>query len=145
MDPASRKLSFSFDSDCNSITPLFARVGGGDKCLRNLANTFFELVYNDTLIGSLYIEKNIPMNPDFFYRFVLHVLGKKPYDPTQIRELHAKLGFREKHFNQFIFLFGEALGMLNVKEHVMRDVLAAAVATRADLKAEPIKGIVSFW
>jgi truncated hemoglobin YjbI len=145
MDSPSRKLSFSFDNDSNSSTPLFARIGGGEKCLRTLANTFFELVYNDTLIGSLYIEKNIPMNPDVFHRYVLHVLGKKPYDPTQIRELHSKLGFREKHFKQFIFLFGQALGMLNLKECVMRDILAAAVATRADLKAEPIKGTVSFW
>ena len=125
--------------------PLFVKVGGGDKCLQTLSDTLYELVAHDKLISGLYGKSGTTMDPNFFYRYIMHIVGRKPYDPCQIREAQAKLGFREKHFTQFMKLLGEALGMLSIKDEVICEILKVALTTRADLKGETMKEGVTYW
>jgi truncated hemoglobin YjbI len=123
-----RRLSFSLEGDDEATTPLYNKIG--EKCLVTLAEILFDLILRDSLFAPMFSNSKFPMNPNMFYHFILHITARKPYDVDKMRKGHGKIGFEEKHFHQLILLLGKAMGMMGVKEDVMREVLQAAMTTK---------------
>jgi truncated hemoglobin YjbI len=139
----SKRLSFSIEGDGKATTPLYTKIG--EKCLVTLAEILYDLVIEDGLFVPMLSNSDFPLNPNMIYHFVLHVTARKPYDVEKIREGHGKVGFKDKHFHQLILLLGKAMGMMGVKEDVMREILQAAMATKKDFKSQEPKSNVVFW
>jgi hemoglobin len=140
--PPSR-VSFQFESKPND--QLYVKLGG-EKAIDTFAECMYELVIQDELLKPFF--RNLDMNRQItmFSKFLQHIFGRKPYNGTQLRTAHERLGLRDKHFNKIICLLGEAMGSLGVPPDLVKEALEVAVTTRNDICGKPLPNSnTTYW
>jgi truncated hemoglobin YjbI len=137
-------LSFSFHSDISKPIPLYMKIGG-EKCLLTLGQTLFDLIYKEPVFTTLYSKAQVPMDPNFYYTYILHITGKKPYNGETVRKTQSKLNFKSDHFNLLMNLLAQAAARMSIHEDVIRELLQVALTTKNDIKGKPLQNTISFW
>jgi truncated hemoglobin YjbI len=142
---SARRLSFNFLREDSKPVPLHVKIGGGEKCLVTLAQTLFDSLYTHPSFIALYTNAKMAMDPNYYYNYILHITGKKPYDGETVRKTQAKLGFTGQHFTELLRLLGEAAVTLAVNTDVIGELLEVALTTKNDMLGKQLEGSVSFW
>ena len=137
------RVSFHFESKPSD--QLYIKLGG-EKAIHTFAETMYEHVIKDELLYPFFRNLDMQKQINMFSKFLQHIFGRKPYNGTQLRTAHERLGLRDKHFNRIICLLGEAMGTLGVPPELVKEALEVAMTTRGDICGKPLSSNTgTFW
>ena len=117
------------------MATLFEQIGG--ERLRTVLEDFYDLVFDDVMIGFLFVGKDKARLVEKEWEFAARILGADvPYTGKGIRAAHARSPILGGHFERRLQLLREAMDKNDVPDEVRRAWLAHSEKLRHMVTAD---------
>jgi truncated hemoglobin YjbI len=123
---------------------MYERIGK-EAGVHEIAVLFYEKLNAHQSISELMKKTNRQTHVKILEKFILHVLGVKPYDRKKIRNAHSNLGLTKDDFDLFVQLFKDSLAEFGVEKKLEENLGKYAEGCENDILVKEMKSSASYW
>ncbi|ORY04104.1 globin-like protein, partial [Basidiobolus meristosporus CBS 931.73] len=105
-----------------------------ERMIEVLVDRFYKYNLRDRRIKQYFKGVNMEHLKWMMSKYLLHILGGKPYNGRSMRAAHKRLlDFNDKHFDAILKNLAKAMKDINLSDPIMKLVLSSAESTRSEV------------